>query len=134
MIQFNVMDISIDLESPVPIYEQLVLEIQRLVERGLFQSEKQLPPVRELARDLGVNFNTVARAYRILEEQGLVSVQHGRGTFVLEHPLSPESTALKEKQLNQLTRYYLRKAHLLGFEDQEIKSKLEEFQTGREEE
>ena len=134
MIQFVVMDISIDLDSPVPIYEQLVLEIQRLVERGLFQSENQLPPVRELARDLGVNFNTVARSYRILEEQGLVSVQQGRGTFVLEHPYPPESSALKEKQLNQLTKYYLRKAHLLGFEDQEIRSKLEELQSGREEE
>ncbi len=127
------MKISIDLNSPIPIYEQVVLEIQRLVEGGHFQSEKQLPPIRELARDIGVNFNTVARAYRILEEQGLVSVQHGRGTYVLDQLRSLDSSELKEKQLNQLTKYYLRKAHHLGFGDQDIRSKLEELQTGRDE-
>jgi len=127
------MDISIDFKSPVPIYEQVVLEIQRLVETGHLQSENQLPPVRELARDLEVNFNTIARAYRILEEQGLVSVQHGRGTFVLKNPVQKDTLRPKEKQLNKLTKYYLRKAHLLGFTDQEVRSKLEELQIGKEE-
>lgn len=128
------MNILIDLNSPVPIYEQVVLEIQHLVESGRFQSGKQLPPVRELARDLEVNFNTVARAYRILEEQGLVSVQHGRGTFVVKDPQTPVASELKEKQLNKLTRYFLKKAYLLGFGDQEIRSKLEEFQNEKEKE
>lgn len=74
--------LSIHLDSPVPIVEQIVTGLRRTIATGLLRPNDELPPVRQLAADLGVNLNTVARAYRILEASGLVSTVRGRGTCV----------------------------------------------------
>ncbi|HRJ50900.1 MAG: GntR family transcriptional regulator [Phycisphaeraceae bacterium] len=75
--------ISISLASDVPIHDQLVAEIRRLIAAGTIAAGDELPPVRQLAADLGINLNTVARAYRDLTDAGLLSSSRGRGTVVM---------------------------------------------------
>ncbi|WP_306213904.1 GntR family transcriptional regulator [Actinoplanes sp. RD1] len=76
------MDIAIDAGSPVPPYEQVRLRIAELAAAGQLAAGTRLPPVRRLAETLGLAVNTVARAYRELEQAGLVET-HGRaGTVV----------------------------------------------------
>ena len=70
----------------MPIYTQIVEQIRGMVANGELRAGIQLPTVRELAAELRVNFNTVARAYRMLDEAGLISTQRGRGTFIWEQP------------------------------------------------
>lgn len=86
--------------------------MRRLVQDGSLQPGDQLPTVRILASQLKVNFNTIARAYRILDQEGLISTQQGRGTFVLEPvPLTAETPVLpKEEIANQLVSELLSKA------------------------
>ena len=64
--------LSVRLDSPVPIGEQILAGIRALIALGTLNPGDELPPVRQLAGDLGVNLNTVARAYRALESDGLV--------------------------------------------------------------
>ena len=75
--------LTIDLDAPTPITEQIVAGLRRSIAAGKLCPGDELPPVRQLAADLGVNLNTVARAYRVLESSGLVSTARGRGTRVL---------------------------------------------------
>ena len=89
------MQLSLDLQSKVPIYIQIVEQVKGLVMSGVLRPGEQLPTVREMAADLRINFNTVARAYRMLHEQGVISTQQGRGTYVLsrasvDKPLSTD--------------------------------------------
>ncbi|HVP91134.1 MAG TPA: GntR family transcriptional regulator [Terriglobales bacterium] len=78
--------IRVDATSFVPIYEQIKKEILRLVTTGRLKVRDPLPSIRDLAAELIVNPNTVARAYRELEQDGLVSAQKGRGSFVARRP------------------------------------------------
>jgi len=74
--------LTIQLDSPVAITEQIVEGIRQRIAAGDLEPDAELPPVRQLAADLGVNLNTVARAYRVLESHGLVTAVRGRGTWV----------------------------------------------------
>ena len=82
--------IQIDLQSRVPLYEQLQEQIIRLSMLGILDENQQLPSVRALAREVGVNPNTVAKAYQQLEQQGIIYTVSGRGSFV-----SPDVLALQ---------------------------------------
>jgi GntR family transcriptional regulator len=114
------MMIELDFRSHVPIYVQIVERIKHLVATEVLQAGDQLPTVRQLAADLRVNFNTIARAYRMLDEAGVISTQQGRGTFVLE-PLPPErSERLRNAALQELARTSLEEAERMGFEPEEV--------------
>lgn len=73
---------AIDSRSRMPIYEQLVENIVGMVANGMLAADDQLPSVRMLARDLGINPNTVQKAYQELEQRGLIYQAAGRGSFV----------------------------------------------------
>jgi len=75
--------ITVEFRRKEPIYMQIVNQIREQVISGELAQGQQLPTVRRQAAELGVNFNTVARAYRMLDEAGVISTQHGRGTYVL---------------------------------------------------
>ena len=75
--------LTIRLDSPVPIAEQIIGGIRAAIARAELGPGDELPTVRQLAADLGINLNTVARAYRALEESGLVASVRGRGTAVI---------------------------------------------------
>ncbi|MGD8814126.1 MAG: GntR family transcriptional regulator [Anaerolineales bacterium] len=114
------MVVEIDFRSHVPIYLQIVEQVERMVATGAFKPHDQLPTVRQLAAELRVNFNTVARAYRLLDETGVISTQRGRGTFVLE-PLPPERVRqLREATLDGLARSFLANTSDKGFAPEEI--------------
>jgi DNA-binding transcriptional regulator YhcF (GntR family) len=75
--------LTISLASPVPIHDQLVAGLRGLIAAGRLAEGDELPPVRQLAADLGINLNTVARAYRELTDAGLLASTRGRGTVVI---------------------------------------------------
>ncbi len=74
--------LTINLQSDLPIAEQIRLGVRRAIAAGALKPGDPLPTVRQLAADLGINLNTVARAYRDLEAAGLVATVRGRGTVV----------------------------------------------------
>jgi GntR family transcriptional regulator len=114
------MMIELDFRSRVPIYVQLVERIKHLVATEVLKPGDQLPTVRQLAADLRVNFNTIARAYRMLDESGVISTQQGRGTYVLE-PLPPErAERIRAAALEELARTLVREAERMGFEPDEV--------------
>jgi GntR family transcriptional regulator len=112
--------IELDFRSKVPIYAQIVEQIENLVATGVLKPGDQLPTVRQLAADLRVNFNTIARAYRLLDEAGVISTQQGRGTFLLEPLPPPKARSLKQAALQGLTSSFLHDAARLGFDPDEI--------------
>src|SRR5512137_1289277 len=109
------MDIQVDFRSAQPIYLQIVEQVQRQINDGRLRLGDQLPTVRQLAADLRVNFNTVARAYRLLDEAGLISTQLGRGTYVLEGLSTVQAEELRQAALEGLVRSFLGDAARLGF-------------------
>ncbi len=120
VVKASSLPIEVDFREAMPLTEQIRGQIRALIARGALQPGAQLPTVRQLAADLRVNFNTVARAYRMLEKDGLISVQHGRGTFVLA-PLSEENkAALKQEALRALARQVVRQARALGLREHEV--------------
>ena len=107
--------LALDFRSGVPIYTQIVEQVQARVMSGALRPGDQLPTVRQLASELRVNFNTVARAYRILDEAGLISTQQGRGTYILEQPSPAVAAALRHEVLAGLTRRWLADLARLGY-------------------
>lgn len=92
--------IQLDLQSRMPIYQQMVQRISELVALGAYAPDEQLPSVRSVARELGVNPNTVQKAYQELERQGVLYSVSGRGSFVT--PGNGANTQLREQTLTRL--------------------------------
>lgn len=78
------MDIVIDIDSPEPLFAQLVAQVKQVVQRGKVRPGDPLPSIRQLASDLELNSKTVAKAYRLLERDSVIQTRGYRGTFV--HP------------------------------------------------
>lgn len=78
------MILRVDPESPVPPYEQIRAQVVTMVASGVLPSGTRLPTIRQLAADLGLAAGTVARAYRELEQAGVIATRGRRGTFVLQ--------------------------------------------------
>ena len=72
----------IELRSPLPVYEQIKMGIKEAVMTGKFEKDSQIPSIRELAKDIQVNPNTVARAYRDLENEGIIFSRPGIGFMI----------------------------------------------------
>ena len=113
--------LQIDFRSGLPIYTQIVNQVQAQVASGSLQPGDQLPTVRALAEELRVNFNTVARAYRILDEERIISTQQGRGTYITEIPPPKVSEKLRRESLEALTQRYISDAMRLEFSKTEIR-------------
>ncbi len=118
--------IRLDLRSGIPIYMQIMEQIKQLVAGGTLKAGDQLPTVRALAQELRVNFNTVARAYRLLDEADVISTQQGRGTYILEIPPPEKAEELRRQALEALARRYLREALQLGYTPDDIIRALQE--------
>src|SRR5688572_11870621 len=112
--------LHIDFRSGLPIYTQIVNQVQAQVASGSLKPGDQLPTVRALAGELRVNFNTVARAYRILDEAQIISTQQGRGTYITEIPPPRVRERLRKESLIALTQRYIGEAVRLGFSKDEI--------------
>ncbi len=79
------MNINIDYQSRIPIYEQIVLEIEKLVALGILTPGEQIPAIRELALTIGVNPNTIKKAYDMLETRGVIISKSTKGTFIVDN-------------------------------------------------
>jgi len=112
--------LQIDFRSGLPIYTQIVNQVQAQVAGGILKPGDQLPTVRALAEELRVNFNTIARAYRILDEARIISTQQGRGTYITEIPPPRVTEKLRKESLQALTERYLTEAIRLEFSKDEI--------------
>lgn len=123
------LSLRVDFRSPAPIYAQIVEQIQQQVLSGQLKPGDQLPTVRQLAAELRVNFNTVARAYRILDESGLISTQQGRGTYIWAESAPAESSPARQRTLQELARSFTAQAAALGFSAEEIRAALEKSLT-----
>ncbi len=121
------MEIEIEFQSGIPLYEQIAYQVLELIDSGTLSPGDQLPTTRELGVKLGINFNTVARAYRMLDQGEIISTQHGRGTFILEQRDRKNARKQKAENIEELTKFYIRKATYLGFEPEEIRTCFEEM-------
>jgi GntR family transcriptional regulator len=118
--------LQIDFRSGLPIYTQIVNQVQAQVAGGVLKPGDQLPTVRALAEELRVNFNTVARAYRILDEARIISTQQGRGTYITEIPPPKVTERLRRESLEVLTQRYISEAMRLGFSKDEMNGMIKE--------
>lgn len=119
------LDLNLEFRSGIPIYVQIIEQIQQLVGSGKLKVGDQLPTVRQLAAELRVNFNTVARAYRMLDDAGIISTQHGRGTYILEQPSPETRRELRQEVLENLTSAHLSKLSRMHFKPVEISREFE---------
>lgn len=122
----NPLDFKLDFRSGVPIYVQIVEQVQQLLISGKLRPGDQLPTVRQLASDIRVNFNTVARAYRMLDDAGLISTQQGRGTYILDQPAEGLTDLLKAETLDEQVRRFLRDLQRQGYTLAEAQRSIEE--------
>jgi GntR family transcriptional regulator len=112
--------LHLDFRSGLPIYTQIVNQIQSQLVNKIIKPGDQLPTVRALASELRVNFNTVARAYRILDEARIISTQQGRGTYITEIPPPEVNEKLRHESLAALTQRFIAEAFRLGFSEREV--------------
>lgn len=79
------MNININYNSRTPIYEQIVFEVERLVTLNVLKVSEQIPSIRDLAKNLGINPNTVKKAYDILEQKNIIITKSTKGTFISDN-------------------------------------------------
>jgi len=112
--------LHLDFRSGLPIYIQIVNQIEQQVSGGTLKPDDQLPTVRALASELRINFNTVARAYRLLDDAGVISTQQGRGTYIMEKAPPEVEKRLRRETLEALARQYIGEGKRLNFPDAEL--------------
>lgn len=115
--------IHIDAKNGVPVYIQLKEGLKLLILKGVYPPGCKLPTVRQMAVELRINSNTVARSYSELEREGIISTQQGRGTFVCALPAVTEN-AQKEKEFDKLLVKFMNDAMSLGFDAAYIGGKV----------
>ena len=113
------MEIRIDAKSGVPFYRQIIEQVKFAIARGAVASGDRLPTVRQLAVDLSINPNTVIRAYRELEIEGVLETQQGSGTFV--GTKEPEVDELeRQRMLDQILTELLARASGYGLSLEDV--------------
>lgn len=115
----------LDSQSGVPVYRQLIDQVQAGLASGTLVSGEQLPTVRQVAVDLAINPNTVMRAYRELEIRGVIDTHQGTGSFVADRKISADD-AERERQLEQLVSDFVARAGAGGFSVQDLIERLRE--------
>lgn len=117
------LDINLDYQSRIPIYEQIVNNIEKYVAVGILREKSHIPSIRELANNLGINPNTVKKAYDILENKGVIMTISTKGTFisnntkmVLENKIDKEINLIKDK---------IRELENMGISKKEIMKRIE---------
>lgn len=114
--------INIDYQNPAPIYEQIVEQIERYIAFGVMKPKEQIPSIRELASSLGINPNTVKKAYEELEKRGAIVTVSTKGTFVTEKIQDIAERKVKEKI--KLIKDTVAELEKLGLSKEEIIKKI----------
>ena len=103
----------------MPVYRQIIDQVQAGIAAGSLQPGHQLPTVRQVAVDLAINPNTVLRAYRELEIRGVLETQQGTGTFISHRQSRPDDSE-RERQLEQLVSEFVARVGAGGFTLQDV--------------
>jgi len=119
------MNLRINFSSGVPIYLQLMEQIKHAVDTGAIREGEQLPTIRKIAEELSMNPNTVARAYRELEREGVIEVRHGSGAYVAE-PRTSSKKAAGIRRTGEVLRLALEKGIALGLAEPELRRVFED--------
>ena len=114
--------IVIDYQSRTPIYEQIVFEVERYVVLGIYKPKQQIESIRELATSLGINPNTVKKAYDELERRGTITTISTKGTFISENTKSLIKNKIDEKF--KIIQEEIKELEKLGLSKEEILNKI----------
>lgn len=118
---------KINSRLPEPIYEQIMNCIKKNIVENLLHGKDKIPSVREMARILTTNPNTVAKAYRELERQQVIEVIKGRGTYVTEFPLkSLQSNEREKDNIKNEIRNIIQKSKYYGISQEQLKKWIDE--------
>jgi GntR family transcriptional regulator len=115
----------IDPSSGTPIYRQITDQVRHAIAGGTLAPGDRLPPVRDLAVELAVNPNTIARAYQDLERDGVIETARGRGTFVAAGAVKA-ADAERLGRIGPVVDRLIAEAYLLGISDEDLKLMLEQ--------
>jgi len=113
---------SIDFQSRIPIYEQIVNQVQSFIASGILKENEQLPSVRQIAFDLGINPNTIQRAYNELEHMNIIVSVVGKGSFVTDN-----TSTIIDKKINDIiegVKDNIQALRKLGLKDSDIKTEI----------
>jgi len=120
MFRFN-----IDFDFPVPIYRQVIQALRLEIISGRLKNGDQLPPIRELAKILKLNPNTVAKAYYTLEEEGFIESKRGSGNWV--NYKNAKLDSLRKAMIEDEIRSFLERAFSLGATIEDVKNFIERY-------
>jgi len=114
--------------SGVPLYLQLIEQVKHAIATGAIEAGEQLPSVRKMAEDLVINPNTVARAYRDLEQEGIIELRHGSGAFISDSvtaraKVMSKAQAVVESALDRLAAYDLSEEEIRRLVETELASR-----------
>ena len=121
--------LTVNFQSRTPVYQQLYDDVVRLASMGVLKSHTKLPPVRTLAAELGINPNTVSKAYKMLESDGYIYSTVGRGSFVSEKLCQGEAEKIAAKKELKIA---LKKAYTNGVSKEEIEEMTNQVISGEE--
>ena len=115
----------VDTSHPTPLYHQLERSIRFAIATGKLGIGDKLPTVRQLAVDLRINANTVAKVYTELERNGVVETRRGVGTFVTARPNEAANRRDRERRLRELADHFIAETHKHGFSIDDVIEHLE---------
>ena len=119
------MPFHIDKTNSVPLHEQIKEQIVGMIHAGQLKDGDQLPTMRVLSVELGVNFNTVAHAYRELDAAGVVETRRGEGTFVANAAGEDERHLIRQRKLHSLVSRLYVEAQRLGYSADELRQAID---------
>jgi len=120
------MEIHIQKDTSVSLHEQLVVQISMQITSGVLAPGVKLPSIRGLAQKLGIHHNTCLGVYRELATIGLITLRHGSGAHVMNHPVSPKLAPLQQAGgLQMLAEFFIRQTHQHGYTYQQALEALQ---------
>ena len=117
--------LRVDPSSPEPLFAQLVAAVKRAVATGRMKAGDKLPSVRELAGDLVINPNTIAKAYQALEAEGVTVSHHGSGTFVADRRVTVKKAEQRRRVRGDLDKLLADAVHL-GLSEDDVREEFDE--------
>ncbi len=117
-------ELTVDFASPVPVYEQIQRQVKHAIAKKIIGQKEPMPSIREMAAYLSINPNTVARAYRELQQSGIINGRAGKGYWV-EDAIVPDEE--KVEMIKQEFLQFLEKAVAMGISAEKIKELVDEF-------